>query len=144
MGRRHHGERGARLIAGYPRLAASPDGGLTWTLSQALGYEGALRFMLENRTVDGAEAHRLGLVGEVIDDDRFAARLDEYCSSIAERSPIASRLTKRGIGRATTAIDVEQHVRFELANIQRAFASEDAEEARKAFFERRPPSFKGR
>jgi len=132
-----------RLIAGYPRIGASPDGGLTWTLPQAIGYEQAMRFLLENRTVEADEALRLGIVGEVAPDDRFAPRLAEYCAFLAERSPIASRLTKRGIARAT-AIDLEGQVRYELANIQRAFATDDAAEARKAFFEKRQPTFEGR
>ncbi len=135
--------RRARLIAGYPRIGGSPDGGLTWTLPQAVGYEPAMRFLLENRTVDAEEALRLGFVGEVVDDDRFEARLAEYCALLAERSPIASRLTKRGVMRAT-AIDLESQVRYELANIRRAFATEDAQEARRAFFEKRPPLFQGR
>ena len=42
------------------------------------------------------------------------------------------------------AIDLEAHVRFELANIRRAFSTEDAAEARAAFFEKRPPVFEGR
>ena len=87
---------------------------------------------------------RLGLVGEVVDDDSFAKRLAEYCSLLAERSPITARLTKRGLAKATTAIDLEMHVRYELANIMRAFQSKDAEEARKAFFEKRSPTFEGR
>jgi 2-(1,2-epoxy-1,2-dihydrophenyl)acetyl-CoA isomerase len=132
-----------RLIAGYPRIGGSPDGGLTWTLPQAIGYEQAMRFLLENRTVDADEALRLGFVGEVVPDERFDARLAEYCAFLAERSPIASRLTKRGIARAT-AIDLEAHVRFELANIRRAFSTQDAAEARAAFFEKRPPVFEGR
>lgn len=135
--------RSARLIAGYPRIAASPDGGLTWTLPQAIGYERAMRFLLENRTVGADEALGLGMVGEVVDDARFPARLAEYCALLADRSPIASRLTKRGVARAT-AIDLEAHVRYELANIMRAFATEDAQEARRAFFEKRPPVFHGR
>jgi 2-(1,2-epoxy-1,2-dihydrophenyl)acetyl-CoA isomerase len=138
------GARGLRFIAGYPRIGGSPDGGLTWTLPQAVGYEQAMRFLLENRTVDGEEAFRLGLVGELVDDDKFAARLAEYCAFIAERSPITARLTKRTLFKATTSIDLESHVRFELANIQRAFRSDDAQEARKAFFEKRPPVFHGR
>ena len=138
------GARRLRLIAGYPRVGGSPDGGLTWTLPQAIGYEQAMRFLLENRTVDAEEALRLGLVGEVVDDERFGERLAEYCAALAERSPITSRLTKRGLGKATTSIDLEVHVRLELANIMRAFQSRDAEEARKAFFERRSPIFEGR
>ena len=132
-----------RLIAGYPRIGGSPDGGLTWTLPQAIGYEQAMRFLLENRTVDADEALRLGFVGEVVADAAFDARLAEYCAFLAERSPIASRLTKRGVTRATR-IDLEDQVRFELANIRRAFATKDAEEARKAFFEKRQPAFEGR
>lgn len=135
--------RRARLIAGYPRIGGSPDGGLTWTLPQAIGYEQAMRFLLENRTVDADEAFRLGMVGEVVPDDQFDIRLAEYCDLIAERSPITTRLTKRGVTRAT-AIDLEAQVRFELANIRRAFASQDAQEARRAFFEKRSPTFHGR
>lgn len=132
-----------RLIAGYPRIGASPDGGLTWTLPQAIGYEQAMRFLLENRTVDAGEALRLGFVGEIVPDDAFTARLAGYCALLATRSPIASRLTKRGITRAT-GIDLEAQVRFELANIQRAFQTNDAEEARRAFFEKRTPVFEGK
>jgi 2-(1,2-epoxy-1,2-dihydrophenyl)acetyl-CoA isomerase len=135
--------RRARLIAGYPRIGGSPDGGLTWTLPQAIGYEQAVRFLLENRTVDADEALRLGMVGEVVPDERFASRLAEYCALIAERSPVTTRLTKRGVTRAT-AIDLAAQVRFELANIRRAFASQDAQEARRAFLEKRPPVFHGR
>ncbi|MBI3825195.1 MAG: enoyl-CoA hydratase/isomerase family protein [Candidatus Rokubacteria bacterium] len=135
--------RSARLVAGYPRIGASPDGGLTWTLPQAIGYEQAMRFLLENRTVEAEEALRLGFVGEVVADERFAERLAEYCAFLADRSPIAARLTKRGVGRAV-AIDLEAQVRYELANIRSAFASEDAGEARRAFFEKRAPVFTGR
>ena len=133
-----------RLIAGYPRIAGSPDAGLSWTLSQAIGYEQAMRFLLENRTVGAEEALRLGMVGEVAPDDRFQERFEEYCRSLTNLSPITARLTKRVVRRATALADAEAHVRFELQNILKAFSSEDGQEARRAFMEKRPPVFKGR
>ena len=133
-----------RLLAGYPRIGGSPDGGLSWTLSQAIGYEQAMRFLLENRTVGAEEALRLGLVGEIVPDDRFAARFEEYCQSLTTLSPITARLTKRVVRRATALADPEAHFRYELQSIRKAFSSEDGQEARQAFTEKRPPVFKGR
>ena len=136
--------RSARLMAGYTRIGGSPDGALSWTLPQAIGYEQAMRFMLENRTVRGEEAVQLGMAGEVVDDDKLRDRLEEYCQQLAEWSPITTRLTKRAIGKATTHIDLETHVRFERVTVGRAFASEDAQECRRAFFEKRKPVIVGR
>ena len=61
----------------------------TWTLPQAIGYEQAMRFLLENRTVDADEALRLGFVGEVVDDERLEARLAEYCAPPPSQHPDA-------------------------------------------------------
>jgi enoyl-CoA hydratase/carnithine racemase len=137
-------KRGARLMAGYPRIGGSPDGGLSYTLPQAMNYEQGLRFLLENRTVEGDEAVRLGLAGEVVDDDRFEERFKEYCQSLTKLSPITARLSKRVVKRATATVDLEGQLRYELVNIRMAFGSEDGKEARQAFLERRDPVFKGK
>lgn len=134
----------ARLMAGYPRIGASPDGGMTMTLSQALGYEGAMRFLVENRTVMGEEAVAIGMAGELVEEGQMESRLAEYCAFLAERSAITLRLTKRGLRRATRIVDPEEQLRYEVANIGIAFRSEDSQEARKAFFEKREPVFKGK
>jgi 2-(1,2-epoxy-1,2-dihydrophenyl)acetyl-CoA isomerase len=134
----------ARLMAGYTRIGGSPDGGLTWTLPLAMGYEPALRFMLENRSVPADEAKALGMVGETCAADAFEARFREYLALIASWSPFSIRMTKRGMHRAVRAIDLESQMRMELSNIRRCFETEDAKEARKAFFEKRAPKFSGR
>ncbi len=133
----------AILIAGYPRIGVSPDGGLTVTLPQAMGYEQTMRFLLENRSVDAKEALRLGLVGEVVSDDQFQDRFAEYCAFLASRPPLAARWTKRAVVRATSD-DLTGQVRYELANIRRAFETEDSKEAISAFLEKRTPTFQGR
>jgi 2-(1,2-epoxy-1,2-dihydrophenyl)acetyl-CoA isomerase len=134
----------ARLMAGYTRIGGSPDAGLTITLPQAMGYEQAMRFMMENRTVLGEEAVALGMAGEVVDDDAFAARLAAYCQQLCAWSPITLRLLKRGMVKSLETTDLETQLRYELGNIRIAFSSEDAKEARKAFFEKRQPVFSGR
>jgi 2-(1,2-epoxy-1,2-dihydrophenyl)acetyl-CoA isomerase len=136
--------RSARLMAGYTRIGGSPDGGLTITLPEAMGYEQAMRFMMENRSVDGDEAVALGMAGEVVDDTLFAYRLEAYCESLCQWSPITLRLLKRGMIKSLESTDIEQQLRYELANIRIAFASEDAKEARAAFLEKRKPTFQGR
>jgi 2-(1,2-epoxy-1,2-dihydrophenyl)acetyl-CoA isomerase len=136
--------RSARLMAGYTRIGGSPDAGLTITLPQAMGYERAMRFMMENRTVLGEEAVALGMAGEVVDDDAFEARLAAYCQQLCAWSPITLRLLKRGMVKSLETTDLETQLRYELGNIRIAFSSEDAKEARKAFFEKRQPVFSGR
>lgn len=136
--------RSARLMAGYTRIGGSPDAGLTVTLPQAMGYEQALRFMMENRTVNGEEAVRLGMAGEMAEDADFAGRLASYCQQLCEWSPVTLRLLKRGLVKSLESTDLEQQLRFELANIKVAFGSEDGKEARRAFLEKRKPEFRGR
>jgi len=134
----------ARLMAGYTRIGGSPDAGLTITLPQAMGYERALRFMMENRTANGDDAVAWGMAGEVAEDAKLADRLVEYCAQLCEWSPITLRLLKRGMVKSLESHDLEQQLRYEVGNIRIAFASEDAKEARKAFFEKRKPVFVGK
>lgn len=134
---------GARLLAGYPRIGGSPDGGLSFTLVQALGHEQAMRFLLENRTVGAEEALRLGLVGEIVPEDRFEARFQEYLESLTTLSPITGRATKRVV-REASAVDLDKHLRYELWNIGKSLGSLDGQEARRAFLEKRDPEFTGK
>lgn len=136
--------RSARLMAGYTRIGGSPDAGLTITLPQAMGYEKAMRFMMENRTANGEDAVALGMAGEVVDDDKFADRLAAYCAQLCEWSPITLRLLKRGMVKSMESTDMEAQLRYEVSNIRMAFGSEDGREARKAFLEKRKPVFQGR
>ena len=133
----------ARLMAGYPRIGGSPDGGLSFTLVQAMGYEQAMRFLMENRTVGANEALRLGMVGEVVPDERFESRFFEYLESLTKVSPITARATKRVL-REANGVDLDKHLRWEIFNITKALSSLDGQEARRAFFEKRDPEFTGR
>ncbi len=135
---------GARFHPGYARAATSPDGGLSWTLPQALGHEKAMRFLLEQEMVSAADALALGLVSQVEAEDEFDGVFRAYCERLAQVAPIAARQTKRLVTRAGLAIDLEDHLRTELSYARRGLSSEDGLEAVSAIMEKRPPKFRGR
>lgn len=135
----------ARFHPGYARVGASPDGGLTWTLPEAIGYERAMRFFLESRMVAAEEALALGMVGEVSEsDDAFADRLLEYGQMLASVAPMAARQTKRMVNRVLLPTDLAAHLTEEIRLTLSALASADGKEAVRAMVAREQPTFTGR
>jgi 2-(1,2-epoxy-1,2-dihydrophenyl)acetyl-CoA isomerase len=132
----------ARFHPGYARVATSPDGGLTWTLTRAVGYERAMRFLLEQRMVPASEALALGLVSEVADGD-FDARLLEYGTMLASVAPLAAQQTKRMLVRADEPPDLAAHLGQEIELALHGLASDDSAEAVRAMVAKEPPRFTG-
>jgi 2-(1,2-epoxy-1,2-dihydrophenyl)acetyl-CoA isomerase len=135
----------ARFHPGYARVATSPDGGATVTISQALGYEGAMRFFLEQRMVSATEAREIGLVGEVTESDaEFEDRFLAYGRTLAGLAPIAAQQTKRLLSRVTTPGDLRAHLDEEIRLALHGLASEDSREAVRAMMTKESPHFQGR
>jgi enoyl-CoA hydratase/carnithine racemase len=134
----------ARFHPGYARVGTSPDGGLTWTLPEAVGYERAMRFFLENRMVPAAEALAIGMIGEVTEtDDVFEARFLEYGQLLAGVAPIAARRTKHLVGRIARPPELQAHLGAEFRLTLQAFATADSKEAVRAMAAREQPTFTG-
>jgi enoyl-CoA hydratase/carnithine racemase len=135
----------ARFHPGYARVATSPDGGATVTISQALGYEGAMRFFLEQRMVSATEAREIGLVGEVTESDaEFEDRFLSYGRMLAGTAPIAAQQTKRLVSRATTPAEFRAHLDEEIRLALHGLSSEDSREAVRAMTTKESPHFQGR
>jgi 2-(1,2-epoxy-1,2-dihydrophenyl)acetyl-CoA isomerase len=135
----------SRFHPGYARVGTSPDGGLTWTLPEAVGYERALRFFFEQRMVAADEALALGIVGEIsASDDAFEDRFLEYGRMLAGVAPIAARQTKRMVNRILQPPELAAHLSEEIRLTLSAFATEDSKEAIRAMAARERPTFTGR
>lgn len=135
----------ARFHPGYARVATSPDGGATVTISQALGYEGAMRFFLEQRMVSAIEARDIGLVGEVTETDaQFEDRFLDYGQMLAGIAPIAAQQTKRLVSRVTTPADLPAHLEEEIRLALHGLSSDDSREAIRAMTTKEQPHFQGR
>jgi 2-(1,2-epoxy-1,2-dihydrophenyl)acetyl-CoA isomerase len=134
----------ARFHPGYARVATSPDGGLTWTLTRAVGYERAMRFLLEQKMLSATEALTLGLVSEVTEsDDGFEERLLDYGQMLASVAPIAARQTKRLLVRIDQPPDLVGHLDDEIKLALHGLASDDSKEAIRAMGARDRPDFTG-
>jgi 2-(1,2-epoxy-1,2-dihydrophenyl)acetyl-CoA isomerase len=133
----------ARFHPGYARAGTSPDGGLSWTLPEAVGPERAMRFLLEQEMIGADAALAMGLVGEVVDADGFDEAFLDYCRKIAAVAPLAARQTKRLLTRVGLPDDLESHLREELKYTMRGLKSADGREAVRAIFEKRKPEFTG-
>ncbi len=80
------------------RLGIVPGAGGLSRLSTLIGRSRAAELVLTGRRIDGAEAHRIGLVQRVTDADSIATLVDEVLDDLAAATPLALRLAKEALG----------------------------------------------
>lgn len=89
--------RSAKMGSATLRFGLLPDEGGQYLLVQHLGVAGAMDFLMRKRIVDADEAARLGLVGEVVDDDELMPTALDLARELANGPQMAMRMLKRSI-----------------------------------------------
>jgi E-phenylitaconyl-CoA hydratase len=112
-------------------------------LPSIVGLSNAMYLLLTGSFIDADEAHRIGLVQEVVPHDHVLARAREVADQICANGPMAVRITKELVLRSRD-MTLADGVRYYQALQAVIEASEDLEEGTRAFEERRQPAFKGR
>ncbi|MES2820079.1 MAG: crotonase/enoyl-CoA hydratase family protein [Pseudomonadota bacterium] len=120
-----------------------PFGGATLRMHQSAGWGNAMRWLLTGDEFDAHEAHRLGLVQEVLASEDLIPRALQLAERIAAQAPLGVQAT---LASARQCITEGQQAAIDglLPAVQRLMASEDAAEGVRAMQERRPGDFKGR
>lgn len=106
-----------------------------------IGITNAMEVLFTSRIYDANEAVRLGLVDRLVDDDSFIAALN-LAEEIAASAPL-SIAGHKAILNAISEGTVEKQKDELQAHIDAAFESQDYNEGRRAFAERRAPKFIG-
>jgi enoyl-CoA hydratase/carnithine racemase len=134
----------ARFSTTFARRGLIAEYGMAWMLPRLVGHANALDLLLSARTIDAAEALRIGLVNQVFPQNVFSERVKENARDLASNvSPRSLRVMKRQVYDAmfqTLAEAFADSEREMLASLR----SEDFQEGVTHFLEKRPPSFTGR
>ena len=116
---------------------------ITAEITRSIGRKKTLELMLTGKKVNAHEAERIGLVNRVVHADRLEEETMTLARDLAGKSPSAMRL---GLSSFYASQDMEyatalDHLQMQLAAV---LATEDAAEGLAAFFQKRPPVWKGR
>jgi enoyl-CoA hydratase len=117
------------------------DMGTSWLLPRLIGASRSHELMLTGRRVDATEALNIGLVADVVDDERLADRAVEGARQIAALAPWGVRLTKHGMW---TALEIpSQLAGIEYEDRQQIMSTFGVAppEAVSAFLDKRPAQF---
>lgn len=123
--------------------AILPFGGATTRFAATAGWGNAMKWMLTGDRFDAAEAHRLGLVHEVVPVGEQVTRARALASRIAAQAPLAVQAT---LANARLAVR-DGHAAAEAqlpGELVRLMQTEDARIGMQAFLTRTEPEFVGR
>ena len=122
------------------RFGILPDLGGTQQLPRLVGPGTAKKMIWTQERIDGAEAHRRGLVEVLVEPDELDAAVDELAGAIASAPPTAARQVKPLVD-LSARLPIAEGMDAEARAQMECFDSPDFGEAVAAFMEKRQPNF---
>ena len=127
---------------GMPEIDVGLAGGAAM-MTELLGKSRARRMILTGMRMPAEELYRLGVIEAALPPDRLMPEVMAVAADIASKAPLGVKYAKNSLNMvelmpAKDAYRFEQNFTYELAK------TEDSQEARRAFAEKRRPVFKGR
>lgn len=124
------------------RIGSLPGSGGTQRLFAALPSAIAWRMLLTGSRLTAADADQFGLVSDVFMAESFEAELERLVAEMATAAPLSMRAVKLA-ARAATG-DGDAGFTLERVLWRVLATTQDRDEGRAAFREKRPPRFRGR
>jgi enoyl-CoA hydratase len=122
------------IISGY---------GGTQRLPRLVGTGLAMQILLSGEMISAQEAHRIGLVNEVVAADRLIARAEEIAQKIIGMAPLAIQYCMEAVNQGMN-MTLPEGLFLEATLFGLCCATEDKKEGTTAFLEKRAANFQGR
>ena len=116
------------------------DGGYgAGLLARTIGLKRAKEIWLLCEQYDAAHAYEMGLVNKVVPLEQLEVETLAWCRRILEMSPLALRMVKAGFNADTDGLAGIQQLAGDATLL--FYMSEEAQEGRNAYLEKRRPDF---
>ena len=119
------------------------DGGGIHKLVRRVPWSVAMGMVLTGEFISAAEAHRVGLVNEVVSPDQLQEATERWVTAISACAPLAVQAAKEAAVQGSE-MGVWEAVNTVFAGAERMYESEDFVEGAKGFAEKREVVWKGR
>ena len=130
----------AKLNTAFLDVAVAGDMAIPWTLPRLIGAARARDLSFLPRKVDSEEALRIGLVARVFADETFRDETEQFAAALLKKSPTALRGLKENYI-AAERMPLSEFVDHETERHLVIASSDHAQEAFRAFVEKREPKF---
>lgn len=132
----------SKFCAAFAKVGLAPDLGLYWTLPQRVGLGRAKKLIMLATTFAAAEAERIGLIDEAVEDGTVLARALAVAGEFAAAAPLSVAVTKAVY--ADGVLTLDDAFRAERDHHPMLVRSADHLGAVDAFREKRQPKFEGK
>jgi naphthoate synthase len=129
----------ARFGQTGPRVGSFDAGFGAGLLARTIGVKRAKEIWFLCRQYDAAQALSMGLVNAVVPLARLEAETVSWCREMLALSPIALRMLKAGFNAADDGLAGIQQLAGDATML--FYMSEEGQEGRNAYLEKRPPDF---
>ena len=134
----------SRFSTTFARRGLIAEYGMAWMLPRIIGIANALDLLFSARTIDAAEALRMGLVNRVFPQEAFLEKAQESAQELASTvSPRSLRIIKRQVYEAMSQ-PLAEAFDISVREMMACFRTEDFKEGVAHFVEKRPAAFTGK
>jgi len=132
-------------IFGQPEinLGIHPGFGGTQRLPRLVGKMIAKELLLTGKNINAEEAMRIGLINDVVEDDKLMEKAYKIAESISNKSQIQTEFIKSLVNKGCET-DLITACSLEISHFATSFSTEDQSEGMNAFLNKRKPVFKGK